>query len=126
MRYNHQVLDGIHSMIPKKVLFTAVCLFMPVLAPAQDASDEEVVSLSPFTVSSEEDHGYEASSTLAGTRMKTNLKDIASSISVVTKEFLQDTRAAIPQVPITIVKKADALVIQFAVSGTTPKADARN
>ncbi|HEX2657026.1 MAG TPA: TonB-dependent receptor plug domain-containing protein, partial [Polyangia bacterium] len=50
--------------------------------------------LSPFVVDASEDAGgYSAKSTLAGTRVRTELKDIASSISVVTKQFLQDTGA---------------------------------
>lgn len=53
---------------------------------------EETVKLSPFVVSADEDQGnYTATATLAGTRVRTDLKDVASSISVVTKQFLQDT-----------------------------------
>jgi len=54
----------------------------------------EVVVLSPFVVDAAEDqNGYRASSTLAGTRVRTDLKDLASSISVVTRQFLQDTNS---------------------------------
>lgn len=53
--------------------------------------NDEVFDLSPFTVESSDSEGYAATSTLAGTRLKTNLRDIASSISVVTKDFLEDT-----------------------------------
>ncbi|MDD2764391.1 MAG: TonB-dependent receptor plug domain-containing protein [Opitutaceae bacterium] len=53
---------------------------------------EEVVKLSPFVVESTEgENSYSAESTLAGTRVRTDLKDVAASISVVTKQFLQDT-----------------------------------
>lgn len=61
-------------------------------APAE-ATESEVVVLSPFVVSAAEDTGYAATSTLAGTRVRTDLKDIASSISVVTEQFLSDTGA---------------------------------
>ena len=37
---------------------------------------------------------YAGTGTLAGARLKTNLKDVSSSISVVTQQFLQDTGAA--------------------------------
>jgi outer membrane receptor protein involved in Fe transport len=47
--------------------------------------------LSPFVVEADEDTGYAATSTLAGTRIKTNLKDVGDAISVVTKKFLEDT-----------------------------------
>jgi len=63
-------------------------------APAAiDAEDDQPVVLSPFVVEASEDQGYQAKSTLAGTRVRTELRDVASSISVVTKEFLQDTGA---------------------------------
>ena len=54
---------------------------------------DQVVVLSPFVVEAGEDRGYTATSTLAGTRVRTDLKDIASSISVVTEQFLKDTGA---------------------------------
>ncbi len=60
--------------------------------PAEQESDEVVV-LSPFTVSSERDRGYQATDTLAGTRIRTDLADIGSAISVVTKEFMDDLGA---------------------------------
>jgi outer membrane receptor protein involved in Fe transport len=60
---------------------------------ASSAESEQVVVLSPFVVEASEDKGYTATSTLAGTRVRTDLKDIASSISVVTEQFLKDTGA---------------------------------
>jgi outer membrane receptor protein involved in Fe transport len=63
-------------------------------APTQPApAPEEVIQLSPFEVSSTKDVGYQATETLAGTRIRTNLADVASAISVVTKEFMQDVGA---------------------------------
>lgn len=62
--------------------------------PAATAPEtEETVVLSPFVVTAEEDQGYAAKSTLAGTRIRTELKDVGSSISVVTQKFLQDTNS---------------------------------
>jgi outer membrane receptor protein involved in Fe transport len=62
-------------------------------APATDTGEEPTV-LSPFVVDASEDKGsYKAESTLAGTRVRTDLKDVASAISVVTAQFLQDTGA---------------------------------
>ena len=56
-----------------------------------DEDDEdEVFTLSPFEVNTEKDSGYYATSTLAGSRINTELKDVASSISVVTKQFMDD------------------------------------
>ncbi len=62
-------------------------------ASAADTEDE-LIELSPFTVSAEEDRGsYQATATLAGSRIRTDLKDVGSAISVVTAQFLQDTSA---------------------------------
>ena len=55
-------------------------------------SDETVV-LSPFEVLSEKDTGYRASGTLSGTRLRTDLRDVAASVSVVTKDFMNDVGA---------------------------------
>ena len=58
-----------------------------------DLSDEDVFNLSPFVIESEEDAGYLAESTLAGSRIRTNLKDVGSAVSVITEGFLEDTAA---------------------------------
>ncbi len=51
---------------------------------------DEIVELSPFTVNTSSDLGYVAENTLAGSRLNTRLRDTASSVSVFTKEFLDD------------------------------------
>lgn len=56
-------------------------------------SGDDVLVMTPFEVSSESQHGYQATSTLSGTRLNTNLDDLAASISVVTKQQLEDTAA---------------------------------
>ncbi|HEU5077994.1 MAG TPA: TonB-dependent receptor plug domain-containing protein [Opitutaceae bacterium] len=65
----------------------------PSNATGSNSSEEEIITLSPFEVSSAKDTGYAATETLAGTRIRTDLKDVASSISVVTKEFMTDIGA---------------------------------
>lgn len=55
--------------------------------------EDEIIQLSPFEVTATEDHGYAATETLAGTRIRTELKDVGSAISVVTSQFLQDVGA---------------------------------
>lgn len=59
---------------------------------AQD-EEEEIFELSPFQVEASDNEGYRASTTLAGSRVRSNIKDLGSSISIVTKEFLSDTGA---------------------------------
>ena len=63
----------------------------PAAAAPAAATEEEVVVLSPFIVDASKDHGYQADSTLAGSRMNTKLSDLGPSISVVTKQLLDDT-----------------------------------
>jgi len=58
---------------------------------AEPGIDEDVVVLSPFSVEASEDNGYRATNTLAGTRIKSELRDLGASISVYTKDFLEDT-----------------------------------
>ena len=71
---------------------SAVGLFAPLDAQTTSTvPKEEVVLLSPFTVDAQEDKGYRASSTLAGSRLKTSLKDLSGAIQVVTEQFLKDT-----------------------------------
>jgi hypothetical protein len=59
---------------------------MPIPLAAQDDLEESVFELSPFEVATDE--GYMATSSLAGSRMKASLADVAQSISVITPEFL--------------------------------------
>jgi len=54
-------------------------------------SDEDVFNLSPFVILTDEDNGYMANATLAGTRIRTDLKDVGSAVSVITEQFLEDT-----------------------------------
>ena len=65
----------------------------PTPASSTKEDEENTVILSPFIVSAEEDKGYLANATAVGGRVRTELKDIASAISVVTTQFLTDTKA---------------------------------
>jgi len=62
-------------------------------AAVTNAATEETLVLSPFTVNSERDTGYQATNTLAGTRLNTPIKDLGASISVYNKSFLDDIGA---------------------------------
>ena len=46
--------------------------------------------MSPFVVDTGRDTGYHAENTLAGSRLNSSLRDTASSVSVFTREFLDD------------------------------------
>jgi outer membrane receptor protein involved in Fe transport len=79
-------------------VFLIGLLMLPVVLFSQDTttSDEDesqIFELSPFEVSSTEDVGYLATSSLSGTRINSMLRDLGSSISVITPEFIDDTGA---------------------------------
>jgi len=67
------------------------------LAPAASAApapkEEEVVVLQPFEVDGSNDTRYRAASTLAGSRLNSDLKDVASVIDVFTRDFMNDIGA---------------------------------
>lgn len=62
----------------------------PPPAPAVASGEEEKLVLSPFAVVSGLDTGYIAENSLAGSRINTKLRDTPGSVSVFTKEFLDD------------------------------------
>jgi len=64
---------------------------VPPVAESEEGTEGEVVRLSPFVVQVGEDRGYQASSTLSGSRLRTRLADVAAPISVITPQFMQDT-----------------------------------
>lgn len=51
---------------------------------AAEPAGSKVIELSPFQVLSDKDVGYVANDTLAGSRLRTNLADVANAISVFT------------------------------------------
>jgi outer membrane receptor protein involved in Fe transport len=64
-------------------------------APKKDAAkqDEDVLVLSPFEVSASDNKGYTASTTLAGNRLNTEVRDIGNAVTVITSQFLKDIGA---------------------------------
>ena len=76
------------------------CLLLPALGstllaqntPAASAPEEDpsIVKLSTFKVEVEQDQGYRASNSIAGTRSNTPIKDIPLNIQVFTKDLTDD------------------------------------
>lgn len=60
--------------------------------PVQEPTGR-AIELNPFVVTSEGNDGYQATSTLAGSRMNTSLRNTASSLSVLTAELMADLGA---------------------------------
>lgn len=78
-------------------LKTAVAgVLAPVLLHAQQTSGptpsgaEETIELNPFVVDGETETGWVATQSLAGSRLNTDLKDIAAPIEVLTRDFMDE------------------------------------
>lgn len=79
----------------RNVGLVAGCLALVGTMVSQETVEDslELYELSPFSIESGENDGYYSTYTLAGTRLRTDLKDIGAAITVVTTEFLKDTGA---------------------------------
>ncbi len=84
----------VRLLAPLGILISSLsAAFAQTTPPAEAPAPEPVLQLSPFEVQASSNEGYLATSSLAGSRLKSDLKDIASPISVVTPQFMQDTGA---------------------------------
>lgn len=63
---------------------------LAVVASSPQTNPEDIVVMSPFVVTQERDNGYAANDTLAATRLRTQLRDVAATVSVVTKQLMDD------------------------------------
>ena len=95
---SHCPRNGIVHSVSIGLLLFGLASLHGQTAPAKSAapdqtSDEEIIVLSPFVVDATQDRGYQATSTLAGTRLRADLADVGSSISVMTKDLLNDIGA---------------------------------
>lgn len=102
----------------KKIpLLVALLTLLPFTASAQSSEssygEEDAVVLSPFSVTADADASYSTVSTMSGTRIGTPVVDGQSSNGT-------------PNTPITLVKRADAVVIQFVLSNSEDKQTTRN
>jgi hypothetical protein len=71
--------------------FCTLALAQAPAAPAKSVPlADSVVELSPFMVTTDKDTGYAAGETLAGTRMRTSLRDVGASLTILTPEFMRD------------------------------------
>ena len=96
MNHRSNIARGLASAVALSWALPGAALAQtaPAAGPAAPAStEEEIVVLSPFEVTASESTGYVATTTMAGSRINTELRDVGSAISVVTAEFLRDTGA---------------------------------
>ena len=90
-----------------------------------NADPEEIFELSPFSVEGTQDLGYLATSSMAGSRLNTNLRDVGSSIQVVTQEFMRDIGATSLDTLLQYTTSTETAGMQgnftgFQQSGTDP------
>lgn len=81
---------------PTGALLATMALPGALLAQSTDDSmdeEEQVFTLSPFEVSGDGGNSYSSTATLAGNRLKTDLKDLGTSLSVYTEQFMNDIGA---------------------------------
>jgi hypothetical protein len=85
---------------PKAAALVAAIVLTPTFGWAQSTKtttpqdpDDEVVQLSPFEVIGQDDKGYVTTTTLAGNRLNTDIRDLGTSLSVYNGQFLKDIGA---------------------------------
>jgi outer membrane receptor for ferric coprogen and ferric-rhodotorulic acid len=65
----------------------------PSATSAASTADDAAVILNPFVVSTDANKGYYASETLSGTQLKSQVRDLANPITILTEEFMRDIGA---------------------------------
>jgi len=88
-------MTELKSLIQKLVRAAAVATVAAGFqaATGQEEDENDIFELSPFQVDASEDSRYRALTTLSGTRLESNIRDLGVPVSVVTKEFLEDVNA---------------------------------
>ncbi len=92
----NKLLNYTPELIDLREVKAAIMLLLfscPIFFANAQEEDEDVLVMSPFIVTADDTIGYQATSTLAGTRLRTDLRDLGSAISVVTPELFEDTGA---------------------------------
>lgn len=92
---------------------------------ATNPPEEPATELSPFVVNADQDTGYTATSTLAGTRLRSDLKDLGASISVVTPELLSDLAATDAGTLLSYTGNTEVGGVQGNFSGAEDAGDGR-
>lgn len=72
------------------ILGIALTGLLAPLGAQVEKPDSDLYELSPFIVEADQDIGYLPVSTLAGTRLRTDFRDLGTSIDAMTQEFLDD------------------------------------
>lgn len=87
-----QLANRARSLAALSALLPAVGLAQQT-ATSSVTKQEEVIELSPFEVTAEDNNSYTAATTLAGNRLNTELRDIGNAVTVINAQFLKDIGA---------------------------------
>lgn len=75
----------------------------------ESPADDATILLSPFEVNTARDTGYAAQETLAGTRLRTSLRDVGAALTVLTPEFFQDLGLTSPDRALLFTPSVDSV-----------------
>ncbi len=135
------------ASLRRYVCHLAALLVTPIFLSAQsteevfDEVEESIVVLSPFEVSADIEGDYVATETLAGSRLRSDTKDVGAAVSILTKTFLDDLGASDIMEVADFVPNVEALTTQesgmddntgtyrpqrFRIRGLFTEAQARN
>jgi outer membrane receptor protein involved in Fe transport len=85
--------------------------------------DSETLVLTPFTVSSQKERGYFAPNTLSGTRINSKVENLGASITVITKQQLNDTAALDINDIFRYESNVEGTFNYTALNGSSPTSD---
>jgi outer membrane receptor protein involved in Fe transport len=74
------------AIVPPSLIAQAA----PTTSGVRVTTGEELISLSPFVISTDRDIGWSANDTLSATRTKQALKDVPVNIDAITADFMED------------------------------------
>ncbi|MCA9474160.1 MAG: TonB-dependent receptor plug domain-containing protein, partial [Nitrospira sp.] len=84
------MLSSKHARLLTVLLFIPIPSVFPQTSNSSATTDEELVELPAFVISTEGDDGYFSKNTMMGTRTSERLVNIPQSIQIVNSEFLSD------------------------------------
>lgn len=144
---NHPLGESPLWRIASRCAAVVGILLSPNLVSAQSTNisaneaDENIVLLSPFEVSADVEGDYSVSETLAGSRLRSNVKDVGAAMTIMTKTFMDDLGATDLMEVANFVPNVEALTTQesgqddntgtfrpqrFRIRGIFTEAQARN
>ena len=83
----------LRARLPWAAILLSLPLGAQTVAPPPPATEDAAQILSPFVVDATRESGYQATTTLAGNRLRTPIEDIGAAVSIYTKDLLNDLSA---------------------------------